>query len=381
MLMRLSLRPKPLGRSFWAFLFPHVPLVPSVSSDVSDAGRSPVKDAEIFPSDEQLSQRVLWICTLIVAGWTVLALAAFLPLYMVSTPCLADTAPTPQFTGVYSVLQDLSLLRLLQVLDAGQSATEDLRLLSIRAVLSGDAGVHNARIRIIVATALAILFGLLPVLWKLFKEFNRTVAYRERWTEIHCQGIEMGWLSAQRAPGFVGWGEKRLKDYLVKIGLSSTFDATDRNRARRRRRTQEQTSEEKGHFEIDVQSLFSIRCVCMLLGVISVNDDHPSDTTQLALLIDERDEVLENLEVAETKYIQSFRLSTPDPSIADWEPPAPPQEEPERPAISRPKPLSSASVSETQTLYAQFLSACRSVEDAEVEIPHLARPLFRRPRM
>ena len=101
-----SLRPKPLGRSFWAFLFPHVPLVPSVPSDVSDAGRSPAKDAQLFPSDEQLSQRVLWICTLIVAGWTVLALAAFLPLYMVSTPCLADSVPPARFSGVYSALQE-----------------------------------------------------------------------------------------------------------------------------------------------------------------------------------------------------------------------------------------------------------------------------------
>ena len=188
---------------------------------------------------------------------------------MVNTPCLADSAPTPQFTGVYSVLQDLSLLRLLEVLDSGQNSIQDLRLfLSARAIPSGDSAVHNARIRIIIATVLAIVLGLLPVMWKLFKEFNRTVAYRERWTEVHCQGIEMGWLSAERASGFVGWGEKRLKDHLVKIGLSSSFDASDRNaRARRRRRghdRQDQTNEEKANHEVDVQSLFSIRCVEML---------------------------------------------------------------------------------------------------------------------
>jgi hypothetical protein len=37
----------------------------------------------------------------------------------------------------------------------------------------------------------------------------------------------------------------------------------------------------------------------------------------LALLIGERDEILDNLEVAETRYISSFKISTPDPSIAD----------------------------------------------------------------
>ncbi|EEB89260.1 hypothetical protein MPER_12661, partial [Moniliophthora perniciosa FA553] len=53
----------------------------------------------------------------------------------------------------------------------------------------------------------------------------------------------------------------------------------------------------------------------------------------LALLIEQRDEILENLEIAETKYINSFRLSTPEPSIADFEPPEPKDG---RPYISRP---------------------------------------------
>ncbi|KAI0375116.1 hypothetical protein BV20DRAFT_960185 [Pilatotrama ljubarskyi] len=325
-----SFRPKPLGRSFWAFLFPHVPLVPSLPSDVSDAGRSPAKDAALFPSDEQLSQRVLWICTVIAAGWTILALVGFLPLYMVSTPCLADSIPRARYTGAYSVLQDLSLLRLLHLLDAGQVTTADIGTLASREIVNGRDAAPNARIRIIIATVLAIVLGLLPVLWKILKEFNRMVAYRERWVEVRCQGLEMGWLSARRAPGFVGWGEKRLKDYLVKIGLSSCLDANDRNaRSRRRRRAQELNNEERGDFEIDIQSLFSI-----------------GDTAHLALLIDERDEVLENLEVAETKYINSFRLTTPEPSMADWEPPVPPPkvepEGPPRPPISRPLPLSSA---------------------------------------
>ncbi|TBU34797.1 hypothetical protein BD311DRAFT_650048 [Dichomitus squalens] len=325
-----SLRPKPLGRSFWAFLFPHVPLVPSLSSDVSDAGRSPAQDAQLFPSDEQLSQRVLWICTLIVAGWTVLALAAFLPLYMVSTPCLADSLHPARFTGAYSVLQDLSLLRLLHLLDPGQVTTVDLRvLLSTREVVNGSDAAPSARTRIIIVTVLAIVLGLLPVLWKILKEFSRTVSYRERWAEVRCQGIEMGWLPARRAPGFVGFGERRLKDYMVKIGLSSTLDSNNERNARsRRRRRAQEANEEKGDLEIDIQSLFSI-----------------VDTTQLAILIEERDVILENLEVAETKYIQSFRLATPDPSLADWEPPVPPKDEPgspPRPSISRPRPLVSS---------------------------------------
>lgn len=103
-----------------------------------------------------------------------------------------------------------------------------------------------------------------------------------------------------------------------------------------------------------------------------------SDTTQLALLIDERDEILENLEIAETKYIQSFRLSTPDPSIADYQPALPPiSEDPAKPEISRPRPLAGSTVSDAQFSLGKMSSNESSVrtgvEDAEVAIRHLAR--------
>ncbi|KAJ7031058.1 hypothetical protein C8F04DRAFT_1365062 [Mycena alexandri] len=44
-----------------------------------------------------------------------------------------------------------------------------------------------------------------------------------------------------------------------------------------------------------------------------------SDTQRLALLIDERDEILENLEIAETRDISSFWLTTPDPSVSNFD--------------------------------------------------------------
>ena len=72
-----------------------------------------------------------------------------------------------------------------------------------------------------------------------------------------------------------------------------------------------------------------------------------SDTSALALLIDEREEILENLEIAEAKYIDSFKLTTPDPSVVDLPvaavsdvpPPVPP-----KPEISRPRPLAVGSL-------------------------------------
>ncbi|KAK7680543.1 hypothetical protein QCA50_016324 [Cerrena zonata] len=204
-----SLRPKPLGASFWAFLFPHVPLVPAVPDDISNAGRSPAVDAELFPSDEQLSQRTLWVCFLVVLGWSVLALAGLLPLYMVDTPCMADSAGPSRFTGAYSVLQDMSLLRLIRLLD--DTSVNANSNFVIREIVNGKDYASNARIRIIVLTVLAIVLGVLPVLWKIIREFDRLVAYRRRFKDVKCQGLEMAWLSARYTPWLCRLGRKATK--------------------------------------------------------------------------------------------------------------------------------------------------------------------------
>ncbi|GLB35780.1 putative calcium-dependent channel, 7TM region, putative phosphate [Lyophyllum shimeji] len=330
-----DLRPKPLGSGFFAFLFPHVPLVPPLPSDVSNAGRSAAEDAELFPSDEQLNQRALWISFLIVLGWTVLGLAGALPLYLVSTPCLADSGAAAIFGGAYSTLQDLSLMRLLRLFDNRSVPVSNLVKIQPRAVNDPQ----NARVRVIVLTILTLVLGLLPALWKIIKEFNKLLEYRRNFTEVRCEGKELGWLSATRAPGFVGWGEKRLKDFMVKTGLSYSMEPRDgrnrgqaRNSERRHRGAEDRqplNRSEEANLEIDIQSFFSI-----------------GDTQALALLIDERDEILENLEIAETRYIGSFRVTTPDPSIADYEPPS--LVDPSRPYISRPLPLGQNSTRRTQ---------------------------------
>lgn len=257
------MRPKPLGSGFFAFLWPHVPLVPSVPTDVSDAGKSPVDDAKLFPSDEEMSQRAIWIAFLIVLGWNLLGLTAALPIYMVSTPCLAQSTPTSTFGPVYSTLHDLSLLRLLQALDSNDGSQVRLRIFARES--SPDS---NLRVRIIVIAAILIFVGLIPSLWKLLHEFTRMVAFRKRWIEVHCENQEMGWLSAKKAPGFTGWGEKRLKDFILKTGLSSTLEhRVGRNGSRyglndhRSQRTGGEIAlltEEDGDLEIDIQKLFTI---------------------------------------------------------------------------------------------------------------------------
>lgn len=321
-----ELRPHRLSSNLGAFLFPSVSLVPPTPSDVPDAGRSALVDDRLFPSDEELSQRTLWTCLIIVLGWSLVGLGGALPIYLVSTPCLAHSAGDPNFTGVYSTIQDLSLLRLLQLLEASSASTNTTH--SVLDVFNSDNQASKARLRIVILAILAVFAATLPALYKILKEINNLVAFRRRWLEMRCEGKEMGWLSSRKAPGFAGWGEKRIKDYLVKIGLSSSLGGSSRSNNRPpqlSRRTQSYyQNTQNSVLEVDVQSLFT---VC--------------DTHNLALLIEERDEILDNLEVAETRYISSFKVSTPDPSIADLQILAPSgsEESPSRPHIGRPRAL------------------------------------------
>lgn len=264
-----SLRPKPLGDGFFAFLSPKVPLVPDLPEDVQDAGRNVTTDARLFPSDEEIMQRILWVALLICMGWSILALCGALPLYLINVPCLASSAAQTYTYGGYSAVYDLSLLRLLQLLDNRQiTTTTDLQLagstqLLARAIVDGKDLEDNTRIRIIILTALLIALCLIPALWKVLREFNTVANYRRRWKKVNCANNEMGWLSASRAPGFVGWGEKRLKSYLLKSGLSSKLESAGESRKERKereRRLIERNNSGEGQ-EIDIESLFSIGCV------------------------------------------------------------------------------------------------------------------------
>ena len=244
-------------------------MVPDLSEDVQDAGRNIVTDAQLFPSDEELTQRILWLALLICIGWSILALGGALPLYLISVPCLARSAAQTYTYGGYSAVYDLSLLRLLQLLDDRQiTTTTDLRSsnstqLVTRAVVNGEDLTGNTRIRIIILAALVIVLGLIPALWKTLREFNTVANYRKRWLKVKCANNEMGWLSASKAPGFVGWGEKRLKNYLLKTGLSSKLESGGESRKEkkeRERRLTERDNSGEGP-DIDIESLFSIGCV------------------------------------------------------------------------------------------------------------------------
>jgi hypothetical protein len=165
-------------------------------------------------------------------------------------------------TGAYSIIQDLSLLRLLQSFDnRTSSAPTTFVSLSSRALFNGEGVNSKARIRTIVLTVFVVVFGVLLALWFILREFSLLVAFRRRWVEVRCEKKEMGWLSATRAPGFVGWGEQRLKDYLLKTGLSSSLDLSGENKNGRKIRRRQQNGGgpfEEQELEIDIQTLFSV---------------------------------------------------------------------------------------------------------------------------
>ena len=213
---------------------------------------------------------MLFLALKITLGWSIVAVGGVIPLYLINTPCNADfPSPAVSVQGGYSTLSDISLIRFLRLFDSGNIASENL--FGGLSFLGGDDPFH-ARIRVIVLTILTILLGLLPALSGVVREFNAIVAYRRRWLQVRCQRKDLGWLSARKAPGFATWGEKQFKDYLVRIGLSSTLgDVAKRNgdghRARARngeKRTRRRDEEQPLNLiddiygEVDVQSLFSI---------------------------------------------------------------------------------------------------------------------------
>ncbi|KAJ1310486.1 hypothetical protein OPQ81_007219 [Rhizoctonia solani] len=300
-----NLRPPPLRSTFWAFLFPPVPLVPDLSSHAP------------FPSDSQLAQRTLWVAFLLVLGWTVVGLVGALPLYLVDTPCLGDSYPRVVFGGRVSTLQDLSLLRLLKMYDQGTVSTTYGSGLERRAIVDGNDRTPAAHTRLIILTIFVIVLFAFPALFKLLREWTNVLACRQHWLE-ELHSTDIVWLRASRAPGFQGWGESRIKDLLVRCGLTSKFGGesnTSRSGASGHRsastqspgpmrsfggsgeehgRRNHDTEMERAHDggEVDVHGVFTI-----------------VDTSRLEELIRERATVLESLEVAETYYIRSFQLS------------------------------------------------------------------------
>ncbi|KAG8822531.1 hypothetical protein FRC17_009553 [Serendipita sp. 399] len=332
-----GLRPPALSNGFFAFLHPPVPLVPGLpsNSDIDEArearinpqpGQATPDPCQLLTSDDQLAQRTLWIVFLICLVWSLVALVIGLPLYMVETPCLPRSGPDIQYGGRYGTLQDLSVLRLLRMMDDGtlNPTSSKVGELWRRLVNNGRDLAPNAYGRLIGLCVIVIVLAILPALWKLWNEFRKLSNYNKAWNELRCEGFEMGYLSCGTgnsiflgnrggAWGWRGWGEGKVKAFFRQAGLgggtglrvepikpgerAALAGPSEKHGRRHREQPSPGSSEERADAEINVTSVFSV-----------------GDTSRLSELLEERDIILDNLEIAEARYISSFQPITPSPS-------------------------------------------------------------------
>lgn len=83
-------RPYPVQASLLSFLFPPIPLIPSL--------RNP------STSDDHLAIRSIFTALSIVGLWTLLGASVALPLYLVGTQCLRNNSPRSSFGGALGSL-------------------------------------------------------------------------------------------------------------------------------------------------------------------------------------------------------------------------------------------------------------------------------------
>jgi hypothetical protein len=157
---------------------------------------------------------------MLVLGWSIVGLVGALPLYLVDTPCLGNSYPHTTSGGRVSTLQDISLLRLLKMYDEGSVNTTTGPGLVKRALVDGNDRTPAAHARLIVLTIFTIVLAAFPALFKLLHEWTNVLACRRRWLD-DLHSVDIVWLRADRAPGLQGWGEGRVKDLLVRCGLTS----------------------------------------------------------------------------------------------------------------------------------------------------------------
>ena len=314
------LRPPPLSNRLFAFLHPPVPLVPPYPPDDAVQTARDARDARTantqpdhdpctaFPSDEQLAQRSLWLVFLIVLGWAFLALLVALPIYMVNTPCVSSSTQ-PTYGGRYGTLADLTILRLLKMLDKGTLETPDQHALALskraRSLVHDVRRLHrrlidergqdlsgDAERRLITLCVIIVVIALLPALWHLWLEFSRLANYYDLWDKGRCEGVEMAylscgtsnrWLSGNRggAWGWRGWGEGQVKAFFRKAGLgggpgmggptsksTSAIDILLKDHEQRRKKDNVQ-ADERAEVDINITGVFSVwyvdRSHCLLL--------------------------------------------------------------------------------------------------------------------
>jgi hypothetical protein len=209
------------------------------------------------------------------------ALAAGLPLFLVGTPCLDQTSPRSRFGGRLGSHTDLSLMRLLNSLDPSpdspsMSPSSSLVLRALPSTIRP--AVDNARVRLIILLVITCCFMVVPAWFTVAKAMNSLLGFRKRWLDEACDGEEIWWIRFKRAgPKQTTVSEKQAMALAGKYGL---LDGAGDD------------PEGKPVPAGRIRAIYAI-----------------PDTLHLDKLIGQRQEVLEKLETAQTRYIQSFEAN------------------------------------------------------------------------
>lgn len=202
------------------------------------------------------------------------------------------------YGGRYGTLADLSVLRLLKMLDKGTISTVNQQALTLvkhaRSLVNDVHDLHrrlldehgrdlsgDAERRLIALCVIVITLALLPALCMLWYEFSRLANYYDIWDKGRCEGVELAYLSCGTsnhllsgnrggAWGWRGWGEGQVKAFFRKAGLgsgpglggptsksTSAIDILLKGHEERRKKINLE-GDEKAEPEINITGVFSV---------------------------------------------------------------------------------------------------------------------------
>ncbi|TYJ58169.1 hypothetical protein B9479_000993 [Cryptococcus floricola] len=270
---RPDLRPSATW-SFFAFLLPFLHL-PSIDK----AGAS--------PSEGDNALHVLLAGLKLSAIASVVALAVILPIIMAGVPCLRDTSPPNSLGGRLGALTDMSLVRLLNALDPSPDSPAADTFLAILVSIGKKRNlpstiapaISSARTRLIIILVLLTVLSVGGGLFVVTRAYAALMRAKRVFEDETCHGVDMVWIDVQRAHGWAGLSEEGLRRWFKEWWKISFRDNRDQES------------------EVEVFGLFAI-----------------PDTTELKNVVANREQVLLELEQAETRYIHSFKLSAPSTS-------------------------------------------------------------------
>lgn len=229
---------------------------------------------------------------------------------MINTPCVSSSTQ-PTYGGRYGTLADLSILRLLKMLDNGTLSTVNQQAFALgrhaRSLVGDARDLHRrmldqrgndisgeAERRLIALCVIIVVLVLLPALWHLWREFSRLASYYDMWDKGRCEGVEMAylgcgtsnrWLSGKRggAWGWRGWGEGQIKAFFRKAGLgsgpgmggpisksTSAIDVLLKDHDERRKKKNVEGNE-KAEAEINITGVFSVWHVDRYHSLLTIN--------------------------------------------------------------------------------------------------------------